>query len=117
MTTVLMWTAVLVVGGTLATGLDALTGGSRPLCIVIGRLLWCAAGTLAVMEVSIAAIRLIVGDSQRVAIASPTLQLISGLFVAAAAILLLHLHGGLPGTQNRSAATGQDEDVSDNHFQ
>jgi hypothetical protein len=40
-------------------------------------------------------------DSQRVAIASPTLQLISGLCVATAASLLLHSHGGLPGAQNR----------------
>lgn len=109
MTALLCCTAGLVVVGTLTTGLDALTRKSCPLSIFIGRLLCCAAGTLAAMEATIAGIRLIAGDSQGAATTSPTLQLISGMCVAAAAIVLLHLHGGLPGVHSRSMEARLDE--------
>lgn len=106
MTAILIGAVTLLVVGTLIAGLGTLTRQPRHRLITAGRVFWCAAGSLAGTGAALTACALLTGNSADRA----ALHLIGELSVTMAALVLVHLFGGLLGGRRRGTDPYQDND-------
>lgn len=96
MTALMLLAAGLLALGTLTTAVDALTPQARPALTAAGKLLWCAAGALAIGGAVAALCFVATAGPSTESFGSFAFHMISGVCIATAATLLLRLFGGLP---------------------